>query len=498
MQAGLQEIALGNHTSGYATLVEARSVLMDGNEGFADGDVLSAEHIASIETVREQLLNAGNDVLTVVQELEAAASGPSDRAARVRLENHLASVTAVMESAELLFADVGESIRAHRQVDEAHEESLRDVLAGVLIVCAPVALVLPFIVLVGVGKRFANGISKLSASVNAVAGGDLSRRADIASEDEIGALAQGFNRMAEQLEISSNHLNQAVRERTEELRHTLTVLSQRNREMEEFTYAASHDLREPLRTIVAYGELVEIDLPPQASADVREEVAAIVAAGRPMQALVADLLDLSQSGRQKLVPGPCDLNALVRDVLHGLAAQIDASSAQVAVHPLPVIEADAPLFGRVLQNLISNAIKYHHMGRIPVVTISARDMGGTYRVVIADNGIGIAAEYQDQVFQAFKRLHRQDEYEGSGIGLAVCRRTVERHGGTIHVESAPGEGSRFIVTLPKQISARPSTPSAELTLLAEADQHCFDNGPIGMPTLVPQPAEVDVPLIRAG
>jgi signal transduction histidine kinase len=164
--------------------------------------------------------------------------------------------------------------------------------------------------------------------------------------------------------------------------------------------------------------------------------------------LVQDLLALSRSGKQEINAKPMPLGesfALVRAALH---TQISQTGATVTVEELPEVKGDPVHIERVLQNLISNAIKYQPKDANPVIKVFARRQGQMWAIHVQDNGIGIAPEYHDRIFGAFKRLHGQHEYEGSGIGLAICKKTIERHGGTIRVESAPGKGSAFIFTLP--------------------------------------------------
>ncbi len=226
------------------------------------------------------------------------------------------------------------------------------------------------------------------------------------------------------------------------------LLQDSNREMEEFTYAASHDLREPLRTIASFCELLEDDIARDDKASAAEDMKVVKEAAARLNRLVQDLLALSRSGKQEINAKPMPLSdsfALVKAALH---TQISQTGATVEAEELPEVKGDPVHIERVMQNLISNAIKYQPKGARAVVKVFARRQGQMWAIHIQDNGIGIAPEYHDRIFGAFKRLHGQHEYEGSGIGLAICKKTIERHGGTIRVESEPGKGSAFIFTLP--------------------------------------------------
>lgn len=219
-------------------------------------------------------------------------------------------------------------------------------------------------------------------------------------------------------------------------------------ELDEFNYVASHDLQEPLRTMSTYCGLLKRDvggeLPPRAAQDLD----AILDASLRMQRLIGDLLEYSRSGQRDYKLAPVDLERVLRRVTGDLKARLQETGGTVTHDPLPAVMGDDTQLGRVLQNLIANGLKFRKADKPPTVHVSAEKHGGRVRVVVADTGIGIEPQYVQQLFQPFKRLHAAGRYEGSGIGLAVCRKIIERHGGTIGVSSVPGEGSRFIVELP--------------------------------------------------
>lgn len=226
------------------------------------------------------------------------------------------------------------------------------------------------------------------------------------------------------------------------------LLEETNAELEEFTYAASHDLREPLRTITGFCELLEEDLNNGQQEAAREDLRVVLDGTRRMQGLVRELLALSRSSKQKLDIQPTLLEDCFRQARQDLTKLIESTGATVIADDMPEVMADAEHLVRVFQNLISNGIKYQPDGAKAQVRVTATESGGMAVVRVEDNGIGIAAEHHDKLFGAFKRLHGREKYDGFGIGLAICKRTVERHKGTIRVESEPGKGSTFIFTLP--------------------------------------------------
>ncbi|MEN6343129.1 MAG: MEDS domain-containing protein [Methanospirillum sp.] len=224
-------------------------------------------------------------------------------------------------------------------------------------------------------------------------------------------------------------------------------LARSNEELQRFAYVASHDLQEPLRSIVSFSQLLERRYKGKLDPDADEYIRFIVDGGTRMQHLILDLLQVSRVETQAKPLAPTDAGEVVADAMRSLDAPLRESEATVEVGDLPTVMADAAQLEQVFVNLIGNAIKYRRPEVAPSIRISARPAGGMWEFAVADNGIGIGAEYFDRIFQMFQRLHTHDEYEGTGIGLAVVKKIVERHDGTVRVESTPGEGSTFFFTL---------------------------------------------------
>ncbi len=221
-----------------------------------------------------------------------------------------------------------------------------------------------------------------------------------------------------------------------------------NEELQRFAYVASHDLQEPLRSIVSFSQLLNRRYKGRLDEDADEYIEFIVDGGRRMQALIQDLLQVSRVEIGARPLEPTDAAGVVAGALRLIEAPIREAGEVVTVDPLPRVMADAAQLEQVFTNLIGNAIKYHRADVPPRVHVSARQTGPSWwEFAVADNGIGIEAEYFDRIFEMFRRLHTKDEYEGTGIGLAIVKKIVERHGGRVWVESALGEGSTFFFTL---------------------------------------------------
>lgn len=238
-----------------------------------------------------------------------------------------------------------------------------------------------------------------------------------------------------------------VAERTLELAERAKDLTRSNSELQQFAYVASHDLQEPLRMVASFTQLLAKRYRDKLDGDARDFINYAVDGATRMQTLISDLLTYSRVGTQgkPLEPTACD--EVLDRVLRNLKFAIEESGAKVTREPLPVVMADAPQLGQLFQNLISNAIKFH--GETPPrVEISAKSSGGIWTFSVRDNGIGISPEHSERIFIIFQRLHTRTEYSGTGIGLAVCKKVAERHGGSIWVESAPEGGSIFRFTIP--------------------------------------------------
>jgi two-component system sensor kinase FixL len=221
-----------------------------------------------------------------------------------------------------------------------------------------------------------------------------------------------------------------------------------NRELQDFASVAAHDLQEPLRKIQAFSDRLLRKYREVLGDEGRDYLDRMLGSVRRMQTLIDDLLAYSRVATQVRPLAPVDLNAALKDVLADLEVRIESTGARVTSGELPVIEADLVQMRQLLQNLLANALKFHRPGAAPEIHLEAERQGARWELRVRDNGIGFDEKYLDRIFTIFQRLHGRTEYEGTGVGLAVCRRIAERHGGTITARSRPGEGATFILNLP--------------------------------------------------
>jgi signal transduction histidine kinase len=291
-------------------------------------------------------------------------------------------------------------------------------------------------------------ILELDAVAARAAAGDMDQQIDLGLRDELGTLARSFDTMLANL-----------RERTQALARSNADLERSNVDLEEFGYAVSHDLKEPLRSVSGFLELLKRRAGGKLDDKANDYIDRSLAGAERMRLLIEDLLAYARVSTGPRALQAVDLNQVVQDVLGGLEQSIEESGARIEVGELPVLQAERALLSAVFQNLVSNAIKFRR--EQPVIRIGAREEDGQWEFSVADNGIGIESEHFDRVFQVFQRLHAKDEYSGTGIGLAVCKKIVERHGGRIWLESTPGVGTTFRFTIPvRQPEAQPESSPA--------------------------------------
>ncbi len=248
-----------------------------------------------------------------------------------------------------------------------------------------------------------------------------------------------------------------LKQTQDELAQTLAELKRSNEQLESFAYVASHDLQEPLRKIVAFGDRLEAKCAPALNARGRDYLDRMQTAATRMQALINGLLTFSRVTTRGQPFVRVHLGQVAREVVSDLETRIEQVNGRVEIGDLPTIDADPLQMRQLLQNLIGNALKFHREDAPPIVTVRGeiveRESGApgperVCRLTVEDNGIGFDAKHADRIFGMFQRLHGRSEYEGTGVGLAICRKIAERHGGSLTAHSVPGKGSTFTVTLP--------------------------------------------------
>jgi len=233
-----------------------------------------------------------------------------------------------------------------------------------------------------------------------------------------------------------------------ELEAKAEELSRSNQELEQFAYVASHDLQEPLRMVSNYTQLLARRYKDKLDQDANEFIDFAVDGAKRMQALIHDLLQYARVGTRGREMKPTPAAKVITEALTNLAGAIDEAKAQVDVSPMPTVNCDSGQLTLVFQNLIGNAIKFRRAEGTPTVRVTAEQADDVWVFAVRDNGIGIDPKYFDRIFQMFQRLHTRTEYPGTGIGLALCKKIIERHGGRIRVESTPGQGTTFSFTMP--------------------------------------------------
>ncbi|MBL0209782.1 MAG: PAS domain S-box protein [Holophagaceae bacterium] len=238
-----------------------------------------------------------------------------------------------------------------------------------------------------------------------------------------------------------------LKEAQEQLNRTVVELQRSNRELEQFAYVASHDLQEPLRSIASFTQLLERRYGERLDQDGREFIQFAVDGATRMQKMINDLLTFSRVGTRGSPFEPVDTSAILDETLRNLRVAIEESGAKIARGGLPVVRADGRQLAELFQNLIGNAIKFRS-GRPPEIAVAAARQGSEWAFSVSDNGIGMDSQFFDRIFIVFQKLHGREEYPGSGIGLAICKKIVERHGGKIWVDSELGKGSTFHFTIP--------------------------------------------------
>jgi PAS domain S-box-containing protein len=259
-----------------------------------------------------------------------------------------------------------------------------------------------------------------------------------------------FNSGGQIIGLLGSLLSITERKRAEEaIKEYALKLEHSNRDLEDFAFIASHDLQEPLRKVRAFGERLQSQYAHEIQPEARDYLERMINASERMRVMVEELLAYSRVSTKAQPFTEVDLEALALEVLSDLETRIEITQGKVEISNLPRVKADRQQMRHLLLNLVGNALKFHRPNQPPRVRLSGQMVNSTTaEIYIEDNGIGFDVQYLDRIFQPFQRLHGRSQFDGSGMGLAICRKIVERHGGAITAESEPGQGSRFILTLP--------------------------------------------------
>ncbi|MET9067495.1 sensor histidine kinase [Streptosporangium sandarakinum] len=287
-------------------------------------------------------------------------------------------------------------------------------------------------------------LARLGEASRRVTGGDFSHHVDTGGPADLAALSSDMEamrlRIVTELEEARGS-RQQIAAQAEELKRS-------NAELEQFAYVASHDLQEPLRKIASFCQMLQQRYSDQLDERANTYIDFAVDGAKRMQVLINELLTFSRVGRVRQEPAPAGLNEMIGHALSNLAAAVEESDAEIEVGDLPVVVGDRTQLVMLWQNLIGNSLKFRTPGKRPHIRIEAERSDGEWRISLTDNGIGIPPHFADKIFVIFQRLHHRDAYEGTGIGLALCRKIVEQHQGRIWLDTEYTEGARFVLTLP--------------------------------------------------
>lgn len=320
------------------------------------------------------------------------------------------------------------------------------------------ALVVTLLNLALVRRLIQSRVARLEAGIQHLAAGDLSHRIAMQGADELADLGHAFDAMAHRLQEATRRMEEEVDERRKaeaqvmhlnaQLGDQLVLVNASNRELESFSYSVSHDLRAPLRHIAGFSDMLQEHLGGNLDGEGRRYLDVILQSSQKMGQLIDDLLSYSRLGRTKLAMSEVDLNPLAKEVIELLSEEAKDREVVWVVQPLPQVVGDAQMLRLVLQNLVANALKFTR-GRSPArIEIGTEAVEGEVRCFVRDNGVGFDMKYAEKLYTVFQRLHQASQFEGTGIGLANVRRTIERHGGRVWAEGKRDAGATFWFTLP--------------------------------------------------
>ncbi|MFH1153050.1 MAG: cache domain-containing protein [Pseudomonadota bacterium] len=358
------------------------------------------------------------------------------------IQKGLSGQKSILVSQTIRFQDQPFHIFVQAPVSEALALAIHTIHIMVII------FVIALVTAVGLGfltvRRIVRPIEDIAETAQAINAGDLSRRVAVTSHDELGVLAQAFNKMTSQLESLISDLEKRVTDRTNELAAS-------NKELEAFAYSVSHDLRAPLRHIDGFLKILQETMGSKLDDQSRHFMVRISSAAQKMGVLIDDLLSFSRMGRHAMTFRQVDLAPLVREVIRDLEPDLAGRTIEWHINDLPRVEGDAAMLRIVLDNLIANAVKFTRTREQALIEIGMEPgQDGEIVIYVRDNGVGFDMTYADKLFCVFQRLHRADEFEGTGIGLADVHRIITRHGGRVWADAKPEQGAAFCFSLPQK------------------------------------------------
>ena len=366
---------------------------------------------------------------------------PGDRATRAAAS--FAKVTGALSVLDTDIADRRESAQA--RLDDAS----RSTTVSFYVVAGALALALAAVA-IAMNRAVTRPLGRLAADARIVSRGDLGHRLAAEGPADVLALAGDVDSMRRRIltdlsEVRASRMQ--LEQQARELEDKARDLERSNAELEQFAYVASHDLQEPLRKVASFCQLLQRRYEGQLDERADQYIGFAVDGAKRMQSLISDLLAFSRVGRTDAPPVEVALDDVVRTAQDNLTSRVERTGAQIDIGPMPVVDGDPVLLVAVFQNLIGNALKFHG-DEPPRVHVSAERDDGMWTITCSDDGIGIDPEYAERIFAIFQRLHPKESYEGTGIGLALCRKIVEHHGGRIWLDTEVPTGATFRFTLP--------------------------------------------------
>jgi signal transduction histidine kinase len=486
---GVYFLTINQGTTGYLSVVNAETavrgyaltgdpVTLEPFDLLVQGDAAGAAAEPDVDAVAllEERFGPDHPALVAVQPAQEAVLRWYEEFAlpiidQVQTQGSESVTSEQIEEGRLLFEPVRtgaeeylDILRAERASVVAELESWRDVLVVAMVLLVVAAVLVGVLLWVFLQRWITVPLTRLAADARRVADGDLDHRVGAQGPAEVGEVGADVEQMRSRLarlvaeataakaEVESSH--QLLQEQAEDLRRS-------NRDLEQFAYVASHDLQEPLRKIASFTQLLAKRYEGQLDERADQYIHFAVDGAKRMQRLINDLLSFSRVGRIGGEVGEVDMARALDQVRSDLEQVIEETGAHVEADDLPVVQGEGPLLVQLLQNLVGNALKFRHPDRPPHVRITAGRDGDRWEFTCEDNGIGIDAQYADRVFVIFQRLHPKDVYEGTGIGLALCKKIVEYHGGHIWIDTSVTEGTRIRWTLPADPQIAPHLPEAD-------------------------------------
>ncbi|MFC1431911.1 ATP-binding protein [Streptacidiphilus sp. N1-3] len=434
--------------------------LADQKDAVARLRVLLAHDRTATADLDQVLARAESWQATVARPVAAAPAGKAVPLAVLTADRGKAEFDAIRSAA----AVQQKHLQQERDTARASLDRIDTLRSWIFTAIAVVILLLAALVFEGLRRGVTTPLEVLSEDVRRVSGGDFEHPVDAATGPAdlrlLAADVEGMRRrLAEEL-VFADRARQLLDDQAADLRRS-------NAELEQFAYVASHDLQEPLRKVASFCQLLQRRYADKLDERADQYIAFAVDGANRMQTLINDLLAFSRVGRVNTSYAAVDLGEILDRTLDAVALAVEESGAEITHDPLPTLTVDPTQMGMLLQNLITNAIKFRAPDRPPRIHVSAERGEDLWRFAVTDNGIGISPEYADRVFVIFQRLHTRDAYPGNGIGLAMCKKIVEYHGGTIEVDPDRASGTRISFTLPLEPPASLVAATAELTGAAE-------------------------------